>query len=48
MIPKSIISSFNKEAKCYLPNGESTIKRGITLAFEQFDVPMRIRIEEKK
>lgn len=46
-IPESIISSFKKEAKCYLPDEESKIKRSMTLAFEESETVIRIMIEEK-
>jgi hypothetical protein len=46
-IPEHIISSFKKEAKCYLPDEESQEKRSLTLAFEESETAMRILIEEK-
>jgi hypothetical protein len=46
-IPDAIISSFKKEAKCYLPDKERKVKRSMTLAFEEYETAMRIMIEEK-
>ncbi|WP_147383161.1 hypothetical protein [Pontibacter oryzae] len=46
-IPEPIIGSFKKEAKCYLPDKGSKVKRSLTLAFEESETAMRILIEEK-